>query len=142
MRIQALALSAVTMLAFTLAVTPPAQAAPVGSCPPGKWMESTFPLDWQPGDPTDPNGENLILQSGVAGLVAVFGSLEAAMAAFGFESFDAFYAEIADPGFNKADHNGDGVLCFELYPATSNNPPYTQNTIDNTAGPKKSRATR
>ena len=137
MKFHAVAISTVAILALSLAAVPGAQASPVGSCPPGKWMESTFPLNWQPGDPIDPSGENKIVQSGVAGLIAVFGSLDAAMQAFGFETFDAFYAEIADPGFNKLDHNGDGVICFELYPATSNHPSYTQNAIDNTAGSKK-----
>jgi hypothetical protein len=106
---------------------------PVGVCPSDKWQESVFPLDWQPDDPIDPNGENLLFQIGVAGIIEEFGSLEAGLAAFGFSTLTEFYAAAIDPAYNKVDRNDDGVLCAKPHPDTSGAPAYLANAVDNTA---------
>ena len=111
----------------------PAVAAPSGGCPNATWQTSVFPLDWQPGDPMDPSGENLLLPLGIAGSIEEFGSLDAALAAFGFGTLEDFYAAVVDPGFRKIDHNGDGVLCFKPFSANGNKPAYLANTVDNTS---------
>ena len=59
-------------------------------CPSEKWMISVFPLDWQPGDPIDPTGENLLVSLAEPALVEGFGSLQLAGEAFGFSSFGEY----------------------------------------------------
>jgi hypothetical protein len=81
----------------------------------------------------DPSGENLLLQIGIAGSIEEFGSLDAALAAFGFGTLEEFYAAVVDPSFNKIDHNDDGVLCFKQYPAQGGRPAYIANAVDNTS---------
>lgn len=116
--------------------TPTARAdIPVGSCPSDKWEESVFPLDWQPGEPMDPTGDNLLLQIGVAGTIEEFGSLEAGLAAFGFSTLEEFYAAVVDPEFNRLDRNDDGVLCVKRFPETGGQAAYLANAVDNTAHP-------
>ena len=111
----------------------PAQAEkPSAGCP-GKFQQSVFPLNYQLGDPIDPDGLNLLVQLGIAGTIEEFGSLEAGLDAFGFDTFDAFYAAVVDPVYNRFDRNDDGILCFKPYPSQSNLPAYLFNTIDNTA---------
>ena len=120
--------------AALLAVLPlgPATAAPpTGGCPSDAWQTSTFPLDWQPGEPMDPAGDNLLLQIGVAGTIEEFGSLEAGLQAFGFATLEDFYAAAVDPQFNQYDKNDDGVLCFKRFPANSNKAAYLANAVDN-----------
>ena len=53
--------------------------------------------------------------------------------AFGFDTFDEFYAAVVDPAYNRIDRNDDGILCFQPFPSQSNIPAYLANTIDNTA---------
>lgn len=107
---------------------------PVGTCPSDKWQESVFPLDWQPGDAIDPDGQNLLFQIGVAGMIEEFGSLEAGLAAFGFSTLTDLYAAAIDPAYNQVDRNDDGVLCVKPHPDTSGAPAYLANAVDNTAG--------
>lgn len=112
----------------------PAQAdKPSGGCPGEKWSQSVFPLDWQPGDPMDPNGQNLLLQIGIAGTIEEFGSLEAGLAALGFATVEELYAAAIDPAFNQVDKNDDGVLCVKPFPAQGNQAAYLANAVDNTA---------
>ena len=123
--------------AALVTVVLPAGAAradkPSGECPGDKWSQSVFPLDWQPGDPLDPDGQNLLLQIGVAGLIEEFGSLEAGLSAFGFATLEDLYAAVIDPEFNQVDKNDDGVLCVKPFPSQSNVPAYLANAVDNTA---------
>jgi len=114
-------------------IAAPAAAAPTGGCPNETWQTSVFPLDWQPGDPMDPTGENLIWQIGVAGSIEEFGSLDAALAAFGFTTLEDFYAAVFDPAVDKIDHNDDGVLCFKPFPTQGNKAAYLVNSVDNTS---------
>ena len=102
-------------------------------CPSAKWSQSVFPLDWQPGDPMDPNGQNLLLQLGLAGTIEEFGSLEEGLAAFGFDTLDEFYAAVVDPAHNRIDKNDDGILCFKPFPEQGNQAAYLANTVDNSA---------
>ena len=125
------AVSAALVLAFPFA--PAAAAAPSGTCPSDAWQTSVFPLDWQPGDPMDPTGENLVLQIGIAGSIEEFGSLEAAVAAFGFATFEEFYAAVVDPLHNAIDRNDDGVLCFKRFPEQGGKAAYEVNAVDNTS---------
>jgi len=106
---------------------------PVGTCPSDKWQESIFPLNWQPGDAIDPDGQNLLFQIGVAGTIEEFGSLEAGLAAFGFSTLEEFYAAAIDPAFVTLDRNDDGVLCVKLFPETGGQAAYLANAVDNTA---------
>jgi hypothetical protein len=92
-----------------------------------------FPLNYQLGDPIDPDGLNLLIQLGIAGTIEEFGSLEAGLDAFGFDTFDEFYAAVVDPAYNRLDRNDDGILCFKPYPSQSNLPAYLALAIDNTA---------
>ena len=125
---------AIAVTSFVLGAAGTAQAdKPVGSCPSDKWQQSVFPLDWQPGDPMDPAGDNLLFQIAVSGLVAEFGSLEAGLAAFGFSTLEQLYAEVIDPGFNRVDKNDDGVLCVKPFPETGAQADYLANAVDNTA---------
>jgi len=121
-------------LAFSVAMpATTTQADPAGECPSDKWSVSVFPLDWQRGDPMDPNGENLLLSLGNAAAEEVFGSLDEAAQAFGFANFEEFYAEAVDPDYNRLDQNDDGVLCFKPYPEQSSKAPYEFLAIDNRA---------
>ena len=114
-----------------LPFTPAAAAPPSGGCPSHAWQTSTFPLDWEPGDPMDPTGDNLLLQIAVAGMVEEFGSVAAGLEAFGFATFEDLYAAAIDPGFEKFDHNGDGVLCVKRFPAQGGQAAYLANAVDN-----------
>ena len=128
--------TAIVVASFVLGTAGTAQAGkPIGNCPSDKWQESTFPLDWQPGDPIDPDGTNLHFQMGVAGTIEEFGSLEAGLAAFGFSTLTDFYAATVDPALNTVDRNGDGVLCVKPFPDVSRIPAYLVNGVDNTAHP-------
>ena len=124
-------------LAAAIMVVAPLSAAqavpPSGGCPSGKWQVSIFPLNWELGDPMDPTGDNLLLQLGMAGTIEEFGSLEAGLEAFGFDSFEELYAAAVDPGYNKIDKNDDGVLCFKTHPEQGGQPAYIANAIDNAA---------
>lgn len=125
---------ATTTAVLVLGLAGTAQAdKPSGGCPSDKWQPSVFPLGWRPGDPMDPTGQNALLQLGIAGTVSEFGSLEAGLVAFGFGTFEDFYAAAVDPDYNRIDRNDDGVLCFKRFPDQSSNPVYTANTVDNTA---------
>lgn len=125
---------ATTTTILVLGLVGTAQAdKPSGGCSSDNWQQSVFPLHWRPGDPMDPTGQNALLQLGIAGTVSEFGSLEAGVAAFGFDTFENFYAAAVDPDYNRIDRNDDGVLCFKRFPAQSSNPVYTANTVDNTA---------
>jgi len=130
-------LATATALAGILSVLSAVGAAqadePAGGCPSDKWEPSVFPLNWQPGDPTDPTGDNLLLQTGNAGTIEEFGSLEAGLAAFGFATFDEFYAAVVDPQYNTQDRNDDGVLCVKRFPSQGNQAAYLANIIDNRA---------
>ena len=106
-------------------------APPSGGCPGVDWQTSTFPLDWQPGDPMDPTGDNLLLQIGIAGMIEEFGSVAAGLEAFGFATFDDFYAAAVNPGFQKFDHNGDGVVCVKRFPEQGGQAAYLANAVDN-----------
>jgi len=99
-------------------------------------MVSVFPLNWQVGDDMDPNGENLLLSMGNAAAIEEFGSLDAAAQAFGFATFEEFYAAAVDPDYNRLDRNDDGVLCFKAYPEHSSKPAYEFLAIDNRARPR------
>jgi hypothetical protein len=120
---------------FTLMGAPGAAHADKSSagCPSDKWSQSVFPLDWQPGDPMDPSGQNLLLQLGIAGMIEEFGSLQEGLAAFGFGTFEEFYAAAIDPAHNKVDKNDDGILCFKPFPVQGNQPAYLANVVDNSA---------
>lgn len=124
---------AATAVTLVLGATPAHADKPMGSCPSDMWHQSVFPLNWQPGDQMDPNGDNLLLQIGIAGIIEEFGSLEAGLAAFGFTTLDELYAAAVDPGYNKIDKNDDGVLCAKPFPSQSNKPAYLANAVDNTA---------
>ena len=119
----------VTML---LPIAPAQADKPSAGCP-GNFQQSVFPLDYQIGDPIDPDGLNLLVQLGIAGTIEEFGSLKAGLEAFGFDTFDEFYAAVVDPAYNRIDRNDDGILCFQPFPSQSNIPAYLANTIDNTA---------
>lgn len=128
--------TAIVVASVVLGTAGTAQAdKPLGNCPSDKWQESTFPLNWQPGDAIDPDGKNLLFQVAVAGTVEEFGSLEAGLAAFGFSSLTDFYAAAVDPPFNTVDRNDDGVLCVKPFPDVSRIPAYLANGVDNTAHP-------
>jgi hypothetical protein len=102
-------------------------------CPSDKWSQSVFPLNWQPGDPMDPNGQNLLLQIGLAGTIQEFGSLQAGLSAFGFDNLEQFYTAVIDPDYNAKDRNDDGILCVKPYPVQGNQAAYLANAIDNNA---------
>ena len=125
------AASALTAVTVSATAGPASAMSPARGCANGHWQATSYPLGWEPGDPYDPDGRNLMIEAGIAGLVEAFGSLERAVAAFGFADFDAFYAGIADPNFRTVDRNGDGTICFKPAPETSNTPPYYFNTVDN-----------
>lgn len=132
-RVLAIAIT-VTVASVVLGTAGTASAdKPVGACPSDKWQESIFPLNWQPGDAVDPDGQNLLFQIGVAGMIEEFGTLEAGLAAFGFLTLTEFYAAALDPAYNNVDRNDDGVLCVKLFPNTSGAPAYLANAVDNTA---------
>jgi len=80
------------------------------------WQQSVFPLNWQSGDQMDPNGHNLLLQVGIAGLIEEFGSLDAGLAAFGFTTFHALYAAAVDPDYNRIDRNKRRCLVRQAVP--------------------------
>lgn len=124
--------ASVALLAL-LPAGPATASGPSGTCTHDGWQTSEFPLGWQPGDPMDPNGENVLLQIGVAGTIEEFGSLEAGLAAFGFPTLEDFYAAVVDPNFNKIDHNDDGVLCFKRFSENGNKAAYLANAVDNTS---------
>jgi hypothetical protein len=122
--------------AMVTVVCPPwaAQAdKPSGGCPSDEWSQSVFPLDWQPGEPMDPSGQNLLLQIGIAGTIEEFGSLQAGLVAFGFATLEEFYAAAIDPSFNQVDRNDDGILCVKRFPSQGNQAAYLANAVDNTA---------
>lgn len=134
MNFRLLACGACAVLA-TVVGTPAAAHADNASvgCPSDKWSQSVFPLDWQPGDPMDPSGQNLLLQLGIAGTIEEFGSLEAGLAAFGFDTLEEFYAAAIDPAHNKVDKNDDGILCFKPFPEQGGQAAYLANVVDNSA---------
>ena len=121
----------IAIAALSIVAAPAGATSPARGCANGHWQMTSFPLRWAPGDPVDPDGENLMIQAGIAGLVEAFGSLDQASAAFGYADFDGFYAGIADPNFHAVDKNGDGTICFKAPPATGHQPPYVFNTVDN-----------
>lgn len=135
MRLKRLTLGVVILAATALPVgSAQAADATAAGCPSAKWMVSVFPLNWEPGDPTDPTGDNLLLQIGITGTIEEFGSLEAGLEAFGFETFTEFYAAAVDPAMNKVDQNDDGVLCVKPFPEQSQGKAaYLANAIDNHA---------
>jgi hypothetical protein len=137
-RIKALTVGVAILGATSLPVgTAQAAEATAAGCPSEKWIVSAFPLNWEPGDPTDPSGDNLLLQIGIAGLIEEFGSVEAGLEAFGFETFEEFYAAAVDPAFNKIDQNNDGLLCVKPFPEQGQGQPaYNANAIDNHAAPR------
>jgi hypothetical protein len=104
-------------------------------CPSDKWSQSVFPLDWQPGDPMDPSGQNLLLQIGLAGTIEEFGRLQEGLSAFGFDTLEGFYASAIDPAFNKTDKQNDGILCVKPFPVQGNQAAYLANAVDNNAKP-------
>jgi hypothetical protein len=112
-------------------VTAATAAPPAGGCPSDAWQTSAFPLGWQPGDPMDPNGENLLLQIALAGLIEEFGSMAAGLEAFGFATLEELYAAAVDPGFDKVDHNDDGILCVKPFPEQGGQAAYLANAVDN-----------
>lgn len=120
-------------LVASIPLGPAVAAGPSGGCPSDAWESSVFPLDWQPGDPMDPTGDNLLLQIGLDGLVEEFGSVDAGLEAFGFATVEALYEAVVDPGFTKADHNGDGMLCVKRFPEQGNQAAYLANAVDNTS---------
>ena len=124
----------VAIAALSAIAAPASATSPARGCSNGHWQETSFPLDWAPGDPVDPDGRNLMIRAGIAGLIEAFGSLHEAAAAFGYANFDGsdgFYAGIADPNFRSVDKNGDGTICFKPFAESGNQPPYVFNTVDN-----------
>lgn len=137
-RVKAFTVGVVMLGATALPVgTAQAAEATAAGCPSDKWTVSMFPLNWEVGHPTDPSGENVLLQIGIAGMTEEFGSLEAGLEVFGFETFEEFYAGAVDPAFNKVDQNDDGVLCVKPFPEQGQGQPaYNANAIDNHAAPR------
>jgi hypothetical protein len=134
MKCRLLAGGACAVLVTVMGAPGAAQAdKPSAGCPSDKWSQSVFPLDWQPGEPMDPSGQNLLLQIGLAGLIEEFGSLQEGLSAFGFGTLDEFYAAAIDPAFNQVDKNDDGVLCVKRFPTQGNQAAYLANAIDNVA---------
>jgi hypothetical protein len=113
------------------ALQPSDRRSPVGPQPRVDRWPPTRPACWQPGDATDPTGQNRATQIGIAGAIEEFGSLAAGLAAFGFGSFTDFYAAVVDPNYNTIDRNDDGVLCVKTFPVTPGRPAFLVLAIDN-----------
>lgn len=108
---------------------------PSGTCPGDHWETMLFPLDWEPGDPMDPTGQNILFHNVVDGFPVEFGSLEAGVAAFGYSTLEELYAEVLLPGWMEFDRNTDGILCVKQFPSQGNQPEYVANAVDNTSHP-------
>lgn len=135
MRLRGLTLGAAILAAIALPMgTSQAADSTAVGCPSEKWMVSVFPLGWQSGDVMDPTGDNLLLQIAITGFIEEFGSLEAGLESFGFDTLEELYAAAIDPAFNKVDQNDDGVLCVKRFPEQGQGQPaYFANAIDNHA---------
>lgn len=105
---------------------------PLGGCDNDSWQTSVFPRDWAPGQSYDPNGLNTMHQATLNGLVAEFGSIQAALDALGLNSLDDVIA-LELQGSLKIDRNTDGVLCWKPFSPSGNKPAFILNAVDNTA---------
>lgn len=116
----------VAVVTVSALVAPAAQAVkPVGDCPGEQWLSTTIPTD------VDDTASDL-WQLTLAGLEAEFGSLDAALPAFGLSSLEEL-VELVIAGASAYDKNGDGTLCLMALPHTRGNPAYKFNAVDNTA---------
>ncbi len=112
----------------------PALAGPPGGCPPSVSGFVMYPFYGQLGDPapTTPGVEPLWDVTIVGPFTEVFGSLEAGLDAFGFESADDLYAIVLGEWLT-IDKNGDRNICLKDMPDTPGSPPWVFNAVDNNA---------
>ena len=103
---------------------------PSRGCENSSWTASTYPVGWEAGQDFDPEGTNTLWQATLDGLVAEFGSVDAALEAFGVEDLDGF-AQLVVGGYLKYDKNLDGTVCWKTRPDSQ--PAYYFNAVDNTA---------
>lgn len=114
----------------------PAMAGSPGDCPPSPSGFVMYPINGEIGDPapTTSGIEQLWDDTIVGPFTEVFGSLEAGLEAFGFESADELYA-IVLAEWLSIDKNGDSNLCLKDLPNTPGTPPWVFNADDNNAKP-------
>jgi hypothetical protein len=109
---------------------------PSDGCPPAASGFVLYPINnpgWTLGvDPVPSEGEEPLWDITLPGVIEVFGSLESAADALGFESVDALYEWVL-AGWLSFDKNGDAMVCVQDMPNTPGIPPFIFNFIDNRA---------
>ncbi|MFC6287800.1 hypothetical protein ACFP3Q_10000 [Nocardioides sp. GCM10027113] len=121
------ATAALVLTAGLTVLASPAEAVkPVGGCPGVQWSATTLPAGG--GDTS-----SLLWVLTLAGLEQEFGTLEAALEAFGVPDLDALAALVREGALTKFDKNGDGVVCIKDQPDTPGFPAYFFNGVDNTS---------
>jgi hypothetical protein len=128
-----LGIAVATTVAIVFTVAPMVASATERGCPPTRSGFVLYEFFGQAGDPAPALGaEPLWDDTIVEPFTEVFGSLEAGLEAFGFESADELYA-ILLAEWLAIDKNGDSSLCQLDLPNTPGHPAWVFNAIDDNA---------
>ena len=125
------ALSVVVAMLFVVVVVPSGASA-LRTCPPRPSGFVLYDIVGTPGDPAPDPGEDALWDRFVTDAITAFGSLEAALEAFGFETEADLYAFLLE-GWRGWDKNADDHICIQDFPDTPGTPAYIWNGIDNSA---------
>lgn len=124
--------SAVVGLVLAIAFAPLASADIIRTCPAEESGFVRYEIHGQIGNPAPDPGDEPLWDRFAIDAVTAFGSLEALIEAFGFESEADLYAFLLG-GWYGWDKNGDDHICIQDFPDTPGTPAYIWNGIDNSA---------
>ena len=123
---------ALVVALLSIVVMAPSGSAALRTCPAKPAGFVLYEIVGTPGDPAPQPGEDALWDRFVADAVTAFGSLDALMDAFGFETDADLYAFLLE-GWLGWDKNADDHICVQDFPDTSGTPAYIWNGIDNFA---------